>query len=739
MAELNDTLVNGDLRVTGKIYGTSNIARDYDENGGTIKDSLDSIGAKANSALQESHYETRNSSDGYNVYGWAINTYGTNVYKMEGSVFRVKFVAYPYMANPVVSNTNKVGRPVETMEVIINAHYDSISTPKNLPGVLRVIVSPNNRYLTADRVEVTTTGGTDNTTTLWLAVPPDYLYSGEGLTDFRVHVYSTDFYVGIPSHDPSDQSETFTIPTANRYVKQIESSAKLSDSTSSNDSTVGASSAAVKAAMDEAKNKTPAAHNQASNTINAMTGYSKASSASAIATTDSLNTAIGKLEKALDGKQASGSYAAASHNQASNTINAMTGYSKASSASAIATTDSLNTAIGKLEKALDGKQASGSYASSSHTHSGYMNTDASNAASGAAKNVLNTLEKGESNISNDDVCIPTTLADAAYPSGSDKGWYYRPVKNLVPYIKGKLDGTYVPLSGNATIGGTKIFTGAIQNNKYVIDSKKTNKTAGYIEVLSITCDSWLNMPIMALVIQRGTGPYMIHAIFKNVEAKTPEMYAYANYLDGEHYGNVPLIYSSYVDSNSVRTYQFWVKKTENNDVPSVNIITTTYGNEHTADVSSPLTFSTSLPTEYEAVYIRYPSAVEMGAASTTSFKDLLTSVTAPSSEVVGGSSYDKFARAHVRFDRVQNGTSDVPSGFPSGDGMVVTIPWSYQYGRQILYDDNSHLTYSRYYDKGNASSWVTLFDKNGYPAALNGYKIVVGSAPGTDSKTIYFL
>jgi hypothetical protein len=35
-----------------------------------------------------------------------------------------------------------------------------------------------------------------------------------------------------------------------------------------------------------------------------MTGYSKASSATAIATSDSLNTAIGKLEKALDGKAA---------------------------------------------------------------------------------------------------------------------------------------------------------------------------------------------------------------------------------------------------------------------------------------------------------------------------------------------------------------------------------------------------------------------------------------------------
>lgn len=61
---------------------------------------------------------------------------------------------------------------------------------------------------------------------------------------------------------------------------------------------------------------TPSAHNQASNTITAMTGYTKASAASAIVVGDSLNVAIGKLEKALDGKQAAGSYAAADHTHA---------------------------------------------------------------------------------------------------------------------------------------------------------------------------------------------------------------------------------------------------------------------------------------------------------------------------------------------------------------------------------------------------------------------------------------
>ena len=46
-------------------------------------------------------------------------------------------------------------------------------------------------------------------------------------------------------------------------------------------------------------------------------------------------------------------FAATSHNQASNTINALTGYTKAKASAAIATTDSLNTAVGKLEYKID--------------------------------------------------------------------------------------------------------------------------------------------------------------------------------------------------------------------------------------------------------------------------------------------------------------------------------------------------------------------------------------------------
>ena len=49
---------------------------------------------------------------------------------------------------------------------------------------------------------------------------------------------------------------------------------------------------------------TPSAHNQASSTITAMTGYAKPSTAGAIVATDTLNGAIGKLEKGLDSKLA---------------------------------------------------------------------------------------------------------------------------------------------------------------------------------------------------------------------------------------------------------------------------------------------------------------------------------------------------------------------------------------------------------------------------------------------------
>lgn len=69
-------------------------------------------------------------------------------------------------------------------------------------------------------------------------------------------------------------------------------------------------------------------------------------------------------------------YAPISHSHSSQDVTLMTGYTKASQAAAIAATDPLNVAIGKLEKALDGKGTSNlvigntstTAAAGNHTH-----------------------------------------------------------------------------------------------------------------------------------------------------------------------------------------------------------------------------------------------------------------------------------------------------------------------------------------------------------------------------------
>ena len=251
---------------------------------------------------------------------------------------------------------------------------------------------------------------------------------------------------------------------------------------------------------------TPAGHNQASNTITAMTGYTKASAVTAIAATDSLNVAIGKLEKALDGKQASGSYALSSHNhsgvyapashshtwdsvtgkpstfapaahnQAANTITAMTGYTKPTSTGAIATTDTLIAAIGKLEKALDGKQAAGSYAAASHNHSGVYQPAGSYAAashnhSGTYAPVSHGNHVPATQTANNKIflrCDNTwhTITPAeigAQPAGS----YAAASHTHTGYAAASHTHPYLPTSGG-TISGALTVTGQILSNADVV-------------------------------------------------------------------------------------------------------------------------------------------------------------------------------------------------------------------------------------------------------------------------------
>ena len=87
--------------------------------------------------------------------------------------------------------------------------------------------------------------------------------------------------------------------------------------------------------------------------------FTTAASCENLTSGEELQTSLGKVKKWFSdlGTAAftnSTDYAASSHNQPSSTINAMTGYSKPQSTSAITASDTLNQAIGKLEKGLDG-------------------------------------------------------------------------------------------------------------------------------------------------------------------------------------------------------------------------------------------------------------------------------------------------------------------------------------------------------------------------------------------------
>ena len=127
-----------------------------------------------------------------------------------------------------------------------------------------------------------------------------------------------------------------------------------------------------KASLEELTNKANLNHSHSSHNVAYMTGYSKAGSYSQINAYDSLNVAIGKLEKGLEEKANAdmlASKADTNHSHGSNNITYMTGYSKDYSGGAISPSDSLNKAVGKLEKNLDNK------ADLDHTHSQYATSE----------------------------------------------------------------------------------------------------------------------------------------------------------------------------------------------------------------------------------------------------------------------------------------------------------------------------------------------------------------------------
>lgn len=241
---------------------------------------------------------------------------------------------------------------------------------------------------------------------------------------------------------------------------------------------------------DKPSSYTPSSHNQASSTINALTGYSKPSSTSALATSDTLNSALGKLEKALDGKLGtSGTAAKATADASGNTITSTyatkseltTGLSgklgataNAASASKWATArtitlggdasgsvsldgsanktltvtvadDSHNHVISNvdgLQSALDAKASTTSVETALTTAKAYTDTAVASLVDSAPE-TLNTLgELAEALQENEDVTDALNTAIGTKANDSE----------------------VVKLTGNQTIAGTKTFSSTISGS-----------------------------------------------------------------------------------------------------------------------------------------------------------------------------------------------------------------------------------------------------------------------------------
>ena len=172
------------------------------------------------------------------------------------------------------------------------------------------------------------------------------------------------------------QSYIFTTPPDNNTWRPLGTGA--SDACAGNDSRLSDA-------------RTPTAHNQASNTITTMAGYSKPSATSAIATGDTLNAAVGKLEKALDGKQPSGNYLT-SHQSvtlASGTNNGTLKITTAAGTTDNVAVKGINTmayqATGSYSSATQVNSALAGKSDTGHTHNYAGSSSAGGVANSAAK------------------------------------------------------------------------------------------------------------------------------------------------------------------------------------------------------------------------------------------------------------------------------------------------------------------------------------------------------------------
>ena len=177
---------------------------------------------------------------------------------------------------------------------------------------------------------------------------------------------------------PDANSDKVTIAVNGETVSASEKSTwNAKETTSGAQSKADAALASAKTYADK---KVAALVGSAPEALDTLQELAEAVQGNQAGVTDLLQTVGTKAEKSyVDSELAKKANSSHSHNASQ--VTAMTGYAKPTATSAIATTDTLNAAIGKLEKALDGKQAAGSYAAASHNHdTAYLGKTATAAA-----------------------------------------------------------------------------------------------------------------------------------------------------------------------------------------------------------------------------------------------------------------------------------------------------------------------------------------------------------------------
>lgn len=249
--------------------------------------------------------------------------------------------------------------------------YDAAGTAAGLVGSLSNLTTTNKTNIVAAINEVKASAGSGSISSVTEGATNGTI-AVDG-TDVPVHGLGAAAYKGVASTYSATGTDLVTGAVVSSAISGKADSATtlagygITDAVQANTAITGATKTKitydakglVTAGADLAESDIP---NLSTSKITGLTGYSKGTDATALATTDTLNAALGKLENQIAAKQDSGNYVPTTRTVNGNALSsdvtltganvAVTGYTKPSTTSAIAATDTVNQAIGKLEKAI---------------------------------------------------------------------------------------------------------------------------------------------------------------------------------------------------------------------------------------------------------------------------------------------------------------------------------------------------------------------------------------------------